>query len=76
MYHAYNLISHEKNGIAVSHLPLMLEGQVAVLSSGYLETNESISVLDNLKEVSCLEKINTVICFTQQNSCLDFLKKI
>ena len=57
MYHAYNLISHEKNGIAVSHLPLMLEGQVAVLSSGYLETNESISVLDNLKkEVSCLER--------------------
>jgi len=49
MYHAYNLISHEKNGLAVSHLPLMLEGQVAVLSSGYLEANESLSVLDNLK---------------------------
>ena len=39
--------NHES--VSVSYLPEMLEGQVAVLSSGYLSTEESLSVLDALK---------------------------
>ena len=50
MYHAYNLMTIESDGgISISHLPEMLEGQVAVLSSGYLNAEESLDVLDALK---------------------------
>ena len=49
LYHAYNLISFKENGISMRHLYEMLEGQVAVLSSGYLSTEESLEVLDALK---------------------------
>lgn len=50
LYHAYNLmtLSNDKE-VAVSHLSEMLEGQVAVLSSGYLTAKESLTVLDSLK---------------------------
>ena len=49
LYHAYNLISIKKGGIAIRNLYEMLEGQVAVLSSGYLSVKESLGVLDALK---------------------------
>jgi len=49
LYHAYNLMTVEEDGIAVSYLSEMLEGQVAVLSAGYLNTAESLAVLDALK---------------------------
>lgn len=50
LYHAYNLITIE-NGqeISISHLSEMLEGQVAVLSSGFLTPAESLMVLDAMK---------------------------
>ena len=50
LYHAYNLMTVEPDGgIAIAHLPEMLEGQVAVLSSGNLSAKESLRVLDALK---------------------------
>lgn len=49
LYHAYNLISISEKSIALRHLYEMLEGQVAVLSSGYLSVQESLDVLDALK---------------------------
>ena len=50
LYHAYNLMTIKGNdAVSISYLPEMLEGQVAVLSSGYLSTKESLSVLDALK---------------------------
>lgn len=49
MYHAYNLITLLPDGYAISHLDPMLEGQVAVLSSGYLSSAEALEVLDGLK---------------------------
>ena len=50
LYHAYNLMTVE-NGqeVSISHLPEMLEGQVAVLSSGLLSPKEALAVLDGLK---------------------------
>ena len=50
LYHAYNLISFSSNSASISHLPEMLEGQVAVLSSGHLSAKEGLDVLDSLKE--------------------------
>ncbi|WP_046745370.1 hypothetical protein [Kordia zhangzhouensis] len=50
LYHAYNLMTVENNGeISISYLNEMLEGQVAVLSSGYISSVEALSVLDALK---------------------------
>jgi len=49
LYHAYNLMTVEGNEVQVSYLSEMLEGQVAILSSGYLNTEESLAVMDALK---------------------------
>ncbi len=50
LYHAYNLITVEnEQEISISYLPEMLEGQVAVLSSGCLSATESLALLDSLK---------------------------
>ena len=53
LYHAYNLMT-VKGGeeVTISHLPEMLEGQVAVLSSGFLSSSECLQVLDGLKSSS------------------------
>jgi hypothetical protein len=49
LYHAYNLMSVENDGVVVSYLSEMLEGQVAVLSSGYLDTKASLEIVDALR---------------------------
>jgi hypothetical protein len=50
LYHAYNLMTVEADGgIDITDLPEMLEGQVAVLSAGLLDSAESLAVLDALK---------------------------
>lgn len=50
LYHAYNLMTVEEDkSVSVSYLSEMLEGQVAVLSSGYLSSRDALSVLDGLK---------------------------
>jgi hypothetical protein len=50
LYHAYNLMTVESESeVSVSYLSEMLEGQVAVLSSGYLSSKEALQVLDGLK---------------------------
>jgi hypothetical protein len=51
LYHAYNLMTVEnENEVSVSNLSEMLEGQVAVLSSGYLTSAAALNVLDALKK--------------------------
>ncbi|PQJ72584.1 hypothetical protein [Polaribacter butkevichii] len=50
LYHSYNLmtIKNDKE-VSISYLPEMLEGQVAVLSAGYLSSKEALKVLDGMK---------------------------
>ena len=50
LYHAYNLMTVHEDGISCSRLSEMLEGQVAVLSSGFLRPEEALEVLDALKK--------------------------
>ena len=50
LYHAYNLMTYTEDGVKLSYLDEMLEGQVAVLSSGYLDGNQSLEVLDAMKD--------------------------
>lgn len=49
LYHAYNLLSFDQDQLKITHLSEMLEGQVAVLSAGFLTADESVQVLDALK---------------------------
>lgn len=50
LYHSYNLMSVENdNEISVSYLTEMLEGQVAVLASDYISSEEALKILDALK---------------------------
>ncbi len=49
LYHAYNLITVADTGVSLEYLHEMLEGQVAVLSSGYLGADKALEVLDALK---------------------------
>lgn len=47
--HTYNILQLTANTAAVENLYLMLEGQVALLSSGLLSPAESVVVLQNLR---------------------------
>ena len=49
MFHAYNLVTFSDRGIAIRNLYEMLEGQVAVLTSGILSPEESLDLLDALR---------------------------
>ncbi|MEM7102715.1 MAG: hypothetical protein AAF502_06220 [Bacteroidota bacterium] len=49
LFHAYNLMSAEDGGVSIDRLNEMLEGQVAVLSSGYLSGKAALEVLNGLK---------------------------
>jgi len=52
LYHTYNLISYDQDTVQVGHLSEMLEGQVAVLSSGFLSAAQSLKVLNALRQSS------------------------
>lgn len=57
LYHSYNLMSLvNKDEIKIINLYEMLEGQVAVLSSGFISTKESINLIKALKESSLYRK--------------------
>ncbi len=52
LYHAYNILHLEGEQARVSHLYEMLEGQVAILSSGMLSAEESLALLHSLRHSS------------------------
>jgi len=49
LYHAYNLVTFTDDEITIRNLYEMLEGQVAVLSSGKLAPGETLGLLDALR---------------------------
>ncbi len=49
LYHSYNLMRVEADQLFLRRLYEMLEGQVAVLSSGVLSSKEAVSLLDALR---------------------------
>ena len=49
LYHAYNLMKLAGDGVVIRRLYKMLEGQMAVLSSGALSVRESSALLDALR---------------------------
>ena len=67
LYQAYNLVSFSENSVAVRHLYEMLEGQVAVLSSGKLSPTEVLDLLSALR--------NSSLYRTDQNSYILYPNK-
>ena len=65
MMHSYNLITIEGDQILIKHLGLMLEGQVALLSSNWLDGKSAVTLCHQLRKAISSEKINTVIYFIQ-----------
>jgi hypothetical protein len=49
LYHSYNVVNLGNDTASIGRLPLMLEGQVAVLSSGLLVPSEALSTLRALR---------------------------
>jgi hypothetical protein len=49
LYHAYNILRVGTDSAAVDPLYLMLEGQVAILSSGMLRPDEAVTLLKSLR---------------------------
>jgi hypothetical protein len=57
LYHSYNLVKiNDRGEIGVRHLYEMLEGQVAILNSGYLSVEDSIVLLSSLRKSSLYRK--------------------
>ena len=50
LYEAYNLIQFDCETIQITHLYEMLEGQVAVLSSGLLTAQDAVQLLDAMRQ--------------------------
>jgi hypothetical protein len=75
LYHAYNLMSVENNGISISYLPEMLEGQVAILSSGFLSAQQSIKVLDALRNSALYRKDQNSYILYPNKELPKFLEK-
>jgi hypothetical protein len=50
LYHAYNVLQVGEGTATVGHLYEMLEGQVAILSSGLLSGEESLTLLRSLRQ--------------------------
>ena len=49
LYHTYNILHLSKNLASISHLYLMLEGQVAILCSGLLSGEESLELIEGIR---------------------------
>ncbi len=75
LYHAYNLLSYDNNGASVSYLSEMLEGQVGVLSSGYLNAQESLLLLNALKQSSLYRKDQSSYILYPNKNLFGFLER-
>ncbi|MCI1208431.1 MAG: hypothetical protein LKF96_03175 [Treponema sp.] len=58
LYHSYNTLVITGNGMEINHLQEMLEGQVAVLSSGKLSSKEAAELYDVIKNSRLHEERN------------------
>ncbi len=52
LYHSYNILHLDDQRASITRLYEMLEGQVAILSSGMLSAEESLALLDSLRRSS------------------------
>ena len=76
LYHAYNLMTVKSDSeISISYLPEMLEGQVAVLSSGYISGKDALELLDSLKRSALFREDQYSYILYPNKQLLRFFKK-
>lgn len=75
IYHAYNLLEVNSNAVAVDRLYPMLEGQVAVLSSGAVTPAEAVDVLNALFESACYRADQQTFMLYPDRALSGFLEK-
>lgn len=76
LYHSYNLMSLDIDGeIQIERLYEMLEGQVAVLSSGILSTAQVVEVLDALRSSSLYREDQMSFMLYPNRSLPRFMEK-
>ncbi|MFT6700054.1 MAG: hypothetical protein ACJAVD_001564, partial [Porticoccaceae bacterium] len=74
LYHSYNLMTIKNDTeVSVSYLPEMLEGQVAVLSAGYLSPKEALEVLDGMKQSALFreDQYSYILYPNKELACFD-----
>jgi hypothetical protein len=68
LYHSYNILTVKNTEASISYLSEMLEGQVAVLSSGELKVTDVLDLLDSLKNSQLYRKDqNSYILYPNKN---------
>ncbi|NLK45132.1 MAG: hypothetical protein GX297_00490, partial [Treponema sp.] len=75
LYHSYNTMKILQNSIEISNMQIMLEGQVAVLSSKLLSEKETLEVLKALPKSSLFEPIQNSYLLYPNKELLRFTSK-
>jgi hypothetical protein len=75
LFHSYNLVQFGTGGYAVEPLDEMLEGQVAVLSSGYLNGEAALALLEALKASRLYRKDQNSYILYPNRKLPSFLEK-
>ena len=76
LFHSYNLIDLDQPGaLKISYLNVMLEGQVAVLSSGYLDAASSLQLMDALRQSALYREDQNSYILYPDKDLPDFLEK-
>jgi hypothetical protein len=75
LYHAYNLLAWDAEGVKIETLYEMLEGQVAVLSSGMLSAEEANEVLHAMRESQLYRENQKSYMLYPDRQLPEFLRK-
>lgn len=75
LYHSYNILHISSDKLEVTHLYEMLEGQVAVLSSGCLSVEESKDVIEALRKSKLYRKDQDSYMLYPDKRLPDFIEK-
>ncbi len=75
LYHAYNILHLDDKRASISHLYEMLEGQVAILSSGLLSGEESYLLLESLRNSQLYRPDQHSYILYPDRELLGFLEK-
>ncbi len=75
LYHAYNILHLDSNRASIRHLYVMLEGQVSILSSGLLSSDESLVLLQSLRQSALYQPEQQTYILYPDRDLLGFLEK-
>ena len=75
LFHSYNVIHLDGSRATIGHLYEMLEGQVAILSSGLLSSEEALLLLDDLRHSLLYQPDQKTYILYPDRNIPGFLKK-